>query len=86
MIGKIQGKIQGEVCNCFSEMIVVMEAAMESKMNIHGEYKSEADSAIFQFQTIEVEGIMLNLLFGYGCGEMVVNKSTITKLLVRRNR
>ena len=38
------------------------------------------ESAIFPLQTIEFDGVKLNLFFDSGCGDMVVKKSAIDKL------
>ena len=49
----------------------------------HG-VKSEpdiAECAIFQFQTIEVDGVTFNLFFDTGCGNMIVRKSAVDKLV-----
>ena len=37
--------------------------------------------AIFQLQTIDVDGIKLNLFFDRGCGDIVIKKSAIDKLV-----
>ena len=38
------------------------------------------ESAIFQLQTIEVQGVKLNLFFDSGCGDMRVKKPAVEKL------
>ena len=37
---------------------------------------------IFQLQTFEVDGIQLNLFSDSGCGDVVIKKSAIDKLIV----
>ena len=39
------------------------------------------DSAIFLFQTIQFGGITINLFFDNGCGDMVIRKAALEKLL-----
>ena len=39
------------------------------------------DCAIFMFQTIFVSGVRLNIFFDNGCGDLVVKKSAVDKLL-----
>ena len=53
-------------------------------MNIYGNYQSEPDiteCAIFQLQTIDVDGSRINLFFDSGCGDMVVKKSAVDRLV-----
>ena len=49
-----------------------------------GEFKSLPDiveSSIFQFQTILICGIKLNIFFDNGCGDMIIKKSAAEKLV-----
>ena len=39
------------------------------------------DCAIFMLQTIVVSGVRLNLFFDNGCGDLVVKRSAVDKLL-----
>ena len=39
------------------------------------------ESAIFQLQTINIDGIELNLCFDSGCGDMIVKKYALDKLI-----
>ena len=38
------------------------------------------ECAIFQLQTIEIEGIKFNLFFDSGCGDILIKKSAVVKL------
>ena len=52
-------------------------------MNTFGDFQSDPDideCAIFQLQTIEIDGVRLNLFFDSGCEDMVVRKSAVDKL------
>ena len=62
--------------SCLSEMAGVAKVVNKS-LNMYGNYQSEPDiteCAIFLLQTIDVDGIRLNLFFDSGCGDMVVKK------------
>ena len=61
---------------CFSEMVGVAKVVNKS-LNIY----DITESAIFQLQTIDVDGIRLNLFFNSGCGDMVVKKSALDRLV-----
>ena len=66
---------------CFSEMVGVATCAGEQNSSDTPRLMSDViESAVFQLQTIEVEGISLNLFFDTGCSEMVVRKSAVQKL------
>ena len=57
---------------------------VNKSLNIYDNYQSGPDNtgcAIFQLQTIHVDGIRLNLFFDSGCGDMVVKKSTLDRLV-----
>ena len=41
------------------------------------------DSSIFAFQTIDVEGLLLNIFYDSGCGDLVVTKESVDKLLLK---
>ena len=65
----------------FSEMAGVAKVGNKS-LNIYGNYQSEPDiteCAIFQLQTIDVNGIRLNLFFGSSCGGLWVVGTWLSK-------
>ena len=67
----------------FSDMVGVVKEIKED-MAAYGTFRGEpkvTDSAIFQLQRMEVEGIKLNIFFDSGCGEMLVKKSLVEKLI-----
>ena len=41
------------------------------------------DGAIFMMQSIDVDGIHLNLMYDTGCGDMVISRSAIEKLMAQ---
>ena len=72
--------------SCFSDMVGVVGAVRGSceLLGNYGAFRGEPDNterAIFQLQTIEVEGVKLNLFFDSGCGGSVIKKSAIEKLM-----
>ena len=57
---------------------------VNQSLNIYDNYQSEPDfteCTIFQLQTIDVDGIRLNLFFDSGCVDMVVKKSALDRLV-----
>ena len=65
----------------FSDMVGVLKEIKED-MAAYGTFRGEpnvTDSAIFQLQRMEVEGIKLNIFFDSGCEEMLVKKSLVEK-------
>ena len=68
---------------CFSEIAAVSKSEGTS-LNVFSDFPVEpeiSDSAIFQLQTINVDGLELNLFFDSGCGDMIVKKSALEKLV-----
>ena len=68
----------------FFSGIVGVVNEMKEDVGAYGTMIGEPDvteSAIFQLQRMEVEGIKLNLFFDNGCGDMLVKKSLIEKLI-----
>ena len=64
-------------------MVGVAEAIKEN-IGAYGTFRDEpvvTESDIFQLQGIDVEGVKLNLYFDDGCGDIVVKKSAIEKLI-----
>ena len=69
-----------EGISCFSEAVGVCRGPTNNTFrNIVCE-PDISDSAIFQLQTIDVEGIKLNMFFDSGCGDLVIKKSAVEKL------
>ena len=64
----------------FSGM-VALESTVETSFGKHTCLPDVTNSAIFQLQTIEVEGVSFNVMFDTGCGSMIVKKSAAEKLL-----
>ena len=67
----------------FSDMVGVVKEIKEDT-TAYGTFRGEpnvTDSAIFQLQRMVVEGIKLNIFFDSGCGEMLVKKSLVEKLI-----
>ena len=65
--------------SCFNEIVGVREVLSGEAVNYHNE-SDVTENAIFQLQTIEVDGVRLNLFFDSGCGDMVIRKSAIERL------
>ena len=68
--------------SCFSHVVGTSTFSGQNLNNFKN-YQTEpeiVESAIFQLQTIEVDGIKLNLFFDSGCGDMIIKKSAVEKL------
>ena len=68
--------------SCFSDMVGV--AKIQNTVSTFDGFKSEpdiAECAMFQLQTIEVDGDTFNLFFDTGCGDMIVRKCAVDKLV-----
>ena len=60
--------------SCFSEMISISKTIGKS-LNVFNDFSIDPeipDSAIFQLQAVEVNGVKLDLSFGSGCGDLIV--------------
>ena len=68
--------------SCFSDIIGICKFPGQH-LNTFNDVLIDPDitvSAIFQLQTIEIQGVQLNLFFDSGCGDMIVKKSAVEKL------
>ena len=65
--------------NEFTEDVKIM--CFAGSYNNKGLYSE--DSSIFAFQTIDVEGLLLNIFYNSGCGDLVVTKESGDKLKVK---
>ena len=70
--------------SCFTETVGVTEILKKDLENSQVSYQIGNDvteSAIFQLQTIEIDGVRLNIFFDSGCGDMIIRKSAVEKLI-----
>ena len=68
--------------SCFSEIVGISKFPGQH-LNTFNDFLIDPDiteSAIFQLQTIEIQGVKLNLFFDSGCWDMIVKKSAVEKL------
>ena len=65
---------------CSRQLIEISQNFGENNQAEHPSESKIIDSGIFQLQTIDVEGIKLNLFFDSGCGDIVAKRSAIKKL------
>ena len=69
--------------SCFSETVAISRVNSQSS-NVSNDFSMEPEikeSAIFQLQIINIDGIELNLFFHSGCGDIIVKKSALDKLI-----
>ena len=62
---------------CSRQLMEISETLQRNNQTGHLSESDIMDSGICQIQTIDVEGIKLNLFFDSGCGDMVAKRSVI---------
>ena len=65
--------------SCFSDIVGISKIPGQH-LNTFNDFLTDSDiteSAIFQLQTIEIQGVKLNLCFDSGCGDMIAKKSAV---------
>ena len=70
-----------KLLSCFSNIAAITKG--KKCEEFFGKYNCEpvsTESAIFPFQTIEIDGFTINLFFDSGCGNAVIKKAAIEKL------
>ena len=70
-----------KLLSCVSNFSATAASISAEKL---GDFECEPpihDSAIFLFQTIQFGGITMNLFFDNGCGDMVIRKAAVEKLV-----
>ena len=65
---------------CSRQLIEISENLEKNNQAGHPSESNIIDSNIFHLQSIDVEGIKLNLFFDSGCGDMVTKRSATEKL------
>ena len=68
--------------SCFSETVAISRLNSQSS-DVFSDFSMEPEikeSAIFQLQTINVDGIELNLFFDRGCGDIIVKTFALDSL------
>ena len=68
--------------SCFSKSAILLAAHSSSKLSKKEKPAVDVvDNAIFQLQTINVEGTHFNLFFDSQCGDVIIKKSAVDCLM-----